>query len=68
MNTITRKPANLNRIIKRVETYGDYMTRRYYYTRREDCDCVQIVRIERDALGTTYTLDRDNWQTVAVIH
>lgn len=65
--TTTRKPANLNHIIKRVESRGEYMTRRYYYTNRDMCDRREIVRIERDALGTTRTLDRDSWQIVAVI-
>lgn len=65
--TTTRKPANLNHIIKRVESCSEYMTRRYYYTNRDLGDRREIVRIERDALGTTRTLDRDSWQLVAVI-
>lgn len=34
---------------------------------RDAADRREIVRIERDALGTTRTLDRDSWQIVAVI-
>lgn len=70
--TTCQKPRNLHNIISRARYYGEYRTRRYYYTTREtDGACypeLQLVRIERDALGTTRVLDRDEWQLVAVLY
>lgn len=76
--TTCRKPAHLDAIIQRVRRRGEYSTRRYYYTTREaytsniDADGyyigLHLMRIERGALGTTRTLDPDEWQLVAVMY
>ena len=76
--TTCRKPAHLEAIIRRVHRWGEYFTRRYYYTTREaytpDIDAdryylgYHLIRIERDALGTTRVLDPDEWQLVAVLY
>lgn len=76
--TSCRKPDHLDAIIKRVRRWGEYRTRRYYYMTREvytsniDADGyylgLQLVRIERGALGTSGALWWDNWQLVAVLY
>ena len=76
--TTCRKPARLDAIIKRVRRWGEYRTRKYYYEAREVYTPnigtdgyyigLQLVRIERDALGTTCVLDPDEWQLVAVLY
>ena len=68
--TINRKPANLCNIIERVRRWGEYSTRRYYYTTRTtgDGQHLQLVRIVRSAFGTTRILDPDEIQVVAILY
>lgn len=70
--TTCRKPRNLHNIISRARYYGEYHTRKYYYTTRETDEAgypeLQLVRIENAALGTTRVLDPDEWQLVAVLY
>nr|DAH21924.1 MAG TPA: hypothetical protein [Caudoviricetes sp.] len=70
--TTCRKPRNLHNIISRARYYGEYRTRRYYYTTRETYEAgypeLQLVRIERNAIDTSGAIWWDNWQLVAVLY
>lgn len=65
---VIKRTRNIDKIIRIVFSGDSYLTRRYYYASRENCGVLEIVRIERAAIGTTWMLDRDNWEVVAIIY